>query len=157
MIDMKSIEEFVEKYGYDVGDKVVHHYYEHIPCNINLVDYTFIVEDINYEAEAVDVIEKCHGKHKYEVPARLFSKLPDFKIGDKVIVHRPVAGSAFPGWISMAMDKVVGEIKEIAKFNRSYDFVNLKGMSHWFGLGTLELVSEASFDADLENTDDFLS
>lgn len=152
-----KIEEFIEKYGYDVGDKVVHRYYEHIPCNINLVDYTFRVEDINYEAETVDVIEEYNGKNKYEVPARLFSKLPDFKIGDEVIIHRPAIGSAFPGWISETMDKYVGEIREISEFNRNYDFVKLNGLDYWFGLGTLEPVREAAFDADLGDTDDFLS
>lgn len=152
-----KIEEFIEKYGYDVGDKVVHHYYEYIPCNINLVDYTFIVEDINYEAETVDVIEEYNDKHKYEVPARLFSKLPDFKIGDEVVIHKPAIGSAFPAWKSEAMDKHVGETREISEFNRNYDFVKLNGLSYWFGLGTLEPVCEATFDADLGNTDDFLS
>lgn len=154
---MKSIEEFIEKYGYDVGDKVVHHYYEHIPCNINLVDYTFRVEHINYEAETVDVIEEYNGKNKYEVPARLFSKLPDFKIGDEVIIHKPAIGSVFPGWVSIAMDELVGETREISEFNRSFDFVKLNGLSYWFGLGTLEPAHEAAFDADLGNTDDFLS
>lgn len=158
VIDMKSMEEFIAKYGYDVGDNVVHYSYEHTPHNENLADYTFMVVYINYEAETVDVIEKYHSKHKYEIPARLFSKLPDFKTGDEVIIHKPTIGSDFPGWVGEAMNKHVGEIREISKFYRSYDFVNLRGLEPYlFGLGILESVSEAAFDADLGDTEDFLS
>ena len=148
---MKSIEEFVEKYGYNVWDKVVHYSYEHTPCNANLVDYTFRVEDINYEAEVVDVIDEYNDRRKFEVPARLFSKLPDFKIGDTVIVHKPINVRIYPAWTDR-MDEYDGKELRVEILDTHVLYL---GVFYSFNSAWLELLKNEPFESEIL-LDDFL-
>lgn len=148
-------EEFIEKYGFWERDKVVHHSYIHGgSTNNDIADRILEVVAINLATEHINVVGKdLNESHKTTdyYSAGMFEKLQDFKIGDNVIVHKPIDVRIFPVWVG-SMDKLDNEEFDIEYVGTWYASL---GVGHVFNLAWFEISKSNQFESGIQ-FDDFL-
>lgn len=142
-------EEFIEKYGFWEGDKVVHHSYIHRgSTNNDIADRILEVVAINLSTEHINVagdnLNESHKTTDY-YRAGMFEKLPNFKSGDTVIVHKPINVRIPPVWID-TMDKRDDEELDI-KYVRTF-YADL-GVGYGFNLAWLEIQKNEPFESEI--------
>lgn len=148
-------EEFIKKYGFWEGDKIVHHSYIHMgSTNKDIADRILEVVAINLATEHINVTgEKLGGSHKTTdyYRAGMFEKLQDFKIGDTVIVHKPINVRISPSWIDR-MNKYDGKELRVETLGmRDLDL----GVCYNFNRAWLEVPKDEPFESEIL-LDDFL-
>lgn len=152
---MISKEDFIKKYGFWEGDKVVHHSYIHGEnSNKDIADRILKVVAINLATEHINVTGHSLGEsHKTTdyYRAGMFEKLPNFKSGDTVIVHKPIDVKIPPIWVD-GMDKRDNEELDIQNVQTFYASL---GVGYGFNLAWLEMPKDEPFESEIL-LDDFL-
>lgn len=152
---MISKENFIKKYGFWEGDKVVHHSYIHGEnSNKDIADRILEVVAINLSTEHINIIgnslDESHKTTNY-YRAGMFEKLPNFKSGDTVIVHKPINVRISPSWIDR-MNKYDGKELRVETIGmRDLDL----GVCYNFNRAWLEVPKDEPFESEIL-LDDFL-
>lgn len=154
-----SENEFREKYGYWIGDRIVHHSYIHGKAtNKEIADDILKIETIDVRNDLVKVFDNrnYYRKTKKYYPANIFEKLPDFHIGDVVIIHKPINKDIFTTWPNFgAMERFNETIQTISYIPEFMDIVLCEDVKFSFNKAWLEIYKPDEIKLDM-SVDDFL-
>lgn len=153
----KSREEFVQKYGYDVGDIVVRLSRE-TGEDTAYTDVCLRALLINYKTEEVRIQEVWYNKDwddedEFEdqwFDASLFRKLETFEVSEQVVLNKPVDVDSYPGWPydDITEDLGVYTIEEICEENGTVYFSKVNGWC--FSLAWLDKINNTARIAEAE-------
>lgn len=154
---VKNREEFVHKYGYNVGDVIVRLSRE-TGEDFAYTDVCLRVLFINFETEEIRIQEVWYDKDwddedEFEgqwFDASLFKKLEEFEVSERVILNAPIDENSYPGWPNddSLRDTGVYTIEEICEENGTVYFEEVRGWC--FSLAWLDKITNAPRMTDAE-------